>query len=99
MKSQQEDGESRDRSGVYSPVRLESEMFGERVIFLQRPTTAPLADSTISWHSRVGRCVDASMCTPARVQVQANKLAHVREIIHASLLYECNVGKDSQWKN
>lgn len=47
-----EKGEERGKgvrwSGVYSSARLESEMFGGRVIFLRRFSTAPLADSTIS---------------------------------------------------
>lgn len=41
-------GEGVRRSRVYSSVRLESEMFGGRVIFLRRSSTAPLGDSTIS---------------------------------------------------
>jgi len=73
------------RSRVYSLVRLESEMFGGRVIFLRRSSTAPLADSTISW--RV--CID--LCVWVRVQVQANKLAHVRKMMHLRIFYKCDV--------
>lgn len=46
-------------SEVCSSVRLEFEMFGERVIFLRRSSTVPLTDSTISWRE----CISLYMCS------------------------------------
>jgi len=59
-------------------------MFGGRVIFLRRSSTAPLADSTISWRECINLCVWVRV--QVRVQVQANKLAHVRKMMHSYLL-------------
>lgn len=67
---------------------------------MQRPTTVPLADSTIPWHGCVGRCVHTCVrvrvtYATARVQVRTNKLAHVRAIILRVFLGERDAEKDS----
>lgn len=85
-------GGERDESGVYSSVRLESEMFGGRVIFLRRSSTARLADSTISWRECISLCVYVYACV--RVEVQENKLAHVREMIHLRAFVRSRCKKD-----
>lgn len=66
-------------------------MFGGRVIFLRRSSTAPLADSMISWRECISLCV--RICMRTRVQVQENKLTHVREMVHLRIFYERDVKK------